>query len=72
MAIAGVLSATHMDAKTTENLEAITIHEIDYDEFARKSGEEAYQNALDAGLSPETARRFREVFGAPIEVEFRP
>jgi hypothetical protein len=72
MATAGFRSATRMDENSTQDLQAIRVHQIDYEEFARRSGEEAYQNALDAGLSEEAATRFKEVFGTPIEPEFRP
>jgi hypothetical protein len=47
------------------------IHHVDYDEFARKVGEIAYQNAKDAGLSDEIASSLREVWGSPIQPEHR-
>jgi hypothetical protein len=72
MATTGLRSAEAMAVKVTDDLNDITVQEIDYEEFARTSGEEAYQTAMDAGLSEPAAQRFREVFGAPIEPEFRP
>jgi hypothetical protein len=59
-------------ADMEERTEATSIRKFDYEEFARRSGEEAYQDAKDAGLPEPIARRFKEVFGSPIEPDFRP
>ena len=61
-----------MDPNTEDSTDTTSIRKVNYEEFARQSGDEAYQNAKDAGLPEPTARRFGEVFGHPIEPQFRP
>lgn len=60
-----------MDRNTKKHGAEIQMHKIDYEEFARESGEEAYQNAKRAGLPEEVALRFKVVFGTPIDPEYR-
>jgi len=62
---------TNMDQDTKEARPAVQMHKVDYEELARESGEEAYQNAKQAGLPEEVALRFKDVFGTPIDPEFR-
>jgi sugar/nucleoside kinase (ribokinase family) len=72
MAILTRPRVTDMDQETEDFAETTAIRKVNYEEFARQSGDEAYQNAKDAGLPEPIAKRFREVFGHPIEPEFRP
>lgn len=44
---------------------------FDYDGFARVAGRIAFEEAKEAGLSEEVAKKFERIFGAPIEPEYR-
>ncbi len=49
----------------------IKVRKIDYEKFAQESGENAYRSAKAAGFDDKVAERFKQVFGAPVEPEFR-
>ncbi|MFL6312821.1 MAG: hypothetical protein ACJ71W_12040 [Terriglobales bacterium] len=44
---------------------------VDYDEYAREAAQEAFEDAIAAGFPEPVAKRFQEVFGAPVPQEFR-
>ena len=62
---------THPAPQHQHAVNEVTLQKIDYEEDAREAGEQAYQDALADGLPEPVAKRFKEVFGAPIEPEFR-
>ncbi len=49
----------------------VRIRKVDYDALARATRRRAYKRAIANGYTEEDARKFANIWGAPVEPQYR-